>query len=331
MTVDHDVALAIATTIDQASFDAVAARAASTLRPAGAFGRLDETAAWLAGWQRTDQPAITRPGVIIFGADHGVAARGVSSYPAEITALMKDAILNGVATSSALAAAAGAELRFVDVGVGNPTEDFTITDAMTEARFQSSWDAGAEAVRSCDYDVLILGELGIGNTTSAAAIAAALLGGGGQAWAGRGTGVDDDGLARKVETVDAGIARLGVNPEPRSVWRAVGGAELVAMAGACVEARRRSIPLVLDGFIATAALLPLHIMAPGILDHTIAGHRSAERGHHRLLEAIGKTPLIELDLRLGEATGALVALPILRQAIAAVLDCATFDEVGLGD
>ncbi len=331
MTAATDIARALESTIDQTSFDAVATRAASTLRPAGAFGRLDETAAWLAGWQRTDHPGINNPGVIIFGADHGVAARGVSSYPAEITILMKDAILAGVATSSALAAATGAELNFVDVGVGDPTEDFTLADAMSDGRFQSAWDSGVEAVRSCGHDVLILGELGIGNTTSAAAIAAALLGGGGKAWAGRGTGVDDEGLARKVETVDAGVARLGADPEPLTVLRSVGGAELVAMAGACVEARRRSIPLVLDGFIATAALLPLHVMAPGILDHTLAGHCSAEGGHRRLLEAIEKVPLIELDLRLGEATGALVALPILRLAVAAVLDCATFDEVGLGD
>lgn len=331
MTVAADLARALETTIDQVSFNAVADRAASTLRPAGAFGRLDEIAAWLAGWQRTDRPGLYKPGVIIFGADHGIAARGVSSYPGEITALMKEAILAGVATSSALAAAAGADLHFVDVGVGNPTEDFTVADALSTERFESAWNAGTDAVVTTGHDVLILGELGIGNTTSAAAVAAALLGGDGAAWSGRGTGIDDDGLARKVATVDAGLARLGDHPTPLAVLHAVGGAELVAMAGACVEARRRSIPLVLDGFIATAALLPLHLMAPGILDHTIAGHCSAEAGHRRLLEVIEKVPLIELDLRLGEASGALVALPLLRQAVAAVLDCATFDEVGLGD
>jgi len=308
---------------------AVADRAANVLRPAGAFARLDETASWLASWQRTPHPTVEAPEVIIFGADHGVVARGVSAYPAEVTRAMVGAIEAKVATCTALAEASGASLRFVDVGVGNPTADLTEADALSTERFAQAWNAGAEAVASSTADVLILGELGIGNTTAASAVVAGILGGPVEDWVGRGTGVDDEGLARKVSVVQAGLARIGESQPPLEVLRRVGGAELVALAGAAVEARRRSIPLVLDGFIATAALLPLAAHHEGFLDHAIAGHCSAEPGHQKLLAALNKEPLLTLDLRLGEASGALVALPIVRAAVIAVVNVATFAEVGL--
>ncbi len=307
--------------------EAMSIRASRVLRPAGAFARLDEVAVWLAGWQGSDRPTVERPGVLIFAADHGVAARGVSAYPAEATAAMTQAIERRVATCSALAHAQGASLTLIDVGVGRPTNDLAVDDAMDHDRFEASWAAGVEAVAGLDADVLILGELGIGNTTSAAAVAACLLGGAAGEWAGRGTGVDDDGLGRKVDAIDAGIRRVGQGTAaPLEVLRRLGGAELVAMAGAAVEARRRRLPIVLDGFITTAALLPLELTAPGALDHVVAGHVSAEGAHRRLLEHLGKRPLIELDLRLGEASGALIALPLLRLAVAAVVDVATFGE-----
>lgn len=307
--------------------EAMAARASHVLRPSGAFARLDEVAVWLAGWQRSDRPTVERPSVLIFAADHGVAVRGVSAYPAEATAAMKQAIDRGAATCSALAHAQGASLTLIDVGVGQPTNDLAVDDAMDHDRFEASWTAGVDAVAALDADVLVLGELGIGNTTAAAAVAACLLGGAAGEWAGRGTGVDDGGLGRKVDAVDAGVRRVGQgSAAPLEVLRRLGGAELVAMAGAAVEARRRSLPIVLDGFIATAALLPLELTAPGALDHVVAGHVSAEGAHRRLLEHLGKRPLLELDLRLGEASGALVALPLLRLAVAAVVDVATFGE-----
>lgn len=326
---DIDEASAVVSSVEH--HDAVAERAAQVLRPAGAFARLDAVAAWLGGWQRRAQPTVERPGVIIFGADHGVTARDVSAYPASVTEAMVGAIEGGVATSTALARANGATLEFVDVGVGRPTADLVEADAMDEQRFVEAWGAGTTAVARSEADVLILGELGIGNTTAAAAVACGVLGGAPVDWVGRGTGVDDAGLERKRLAVGAAIARLGPNCQPLDVLRRVGGAELVAMAGAAVEARRRSIPLLLDGFIATAALTPLAVHRHGLLDHALAAHCSAELGHRRLLEAIDKEPLLELDLRLGEATGALVALPLLRAAVAAVVDVATFAEVGLGD
>jgi len=325
------IADAATTTPAEAHGAAVADRAANVLRPPGAFARLDETAAWLASWQRTDRPTVDNAEVIIFGADHGVAVRGVSAYPAEVTQAMANAITARVATCTALADASGAQLRFVDVGVGDPTGDLTVEDALSPERFALAWNAGVAAVHTSEADLLILGELGIGNTTAASAVVAATLGGPIADWVGRGTGVDDDGLRRKVAAVQAGLARIGSGQTPLEVLRRVGGAELVALAGAAVEARRRSLPLLLDGFIATAALVPLAAQYEGFLDHAIAGHCSAEPGHQRLLAALEKKPLLRLDLRLGEASGALVALPIVRAAVTAVVNVATFAEVGLGE
>lgn len=309
---------------------AVSKRASQVLRPGGALQRLDDLAVWLAGWQRTSTPSVDRTHVLLFAADHGVAVQDVSAYPAQITAAMKAAVQQQIATSTALASAHGATLQLIDVGVGDPTCDFTQTAALSPNRFAAAWATGVDAVASAEADLLILGELGIGNTTSAAAVAAGTLGGGGAQWCGRGTGVDDAGLARKVAAVDTGLARIGNGLEPLEVLRQLGGAELVAMAGAAVEARRQSIPLLLDGFIATAALVPLHVSHPGFLAHAIAGHCSAEPGHQKLLDALGLEPLLRLDMRLGEASGALVALPLLQSAVAAVMDVATFEEAGMG-
>lgn len=322
-----DAAMAVGPEVSAA--DAVTARAAQVLRPAGALRALDEVAAWLAGWQRCPRPRVERPAAVVFVADHGVARRGVSAYPQEVTAAMLAALEGGVATASALCRHLGVHLDVVDVGTGRPTGDITIEDALDRDRFDQAWAAGVEAVTGLDADLLVLGEMGIGNTTAAAAVAAGLFGGGAEAWCGRGTGVDDSGMDRKRRAVSAALDRIGPDPAPLEVARRVGGAELVAMAGAAVEARRRSIPLLLDGFIATAALAPLEVARPGFLDHAWAGHRSGEPGHGRLLERLGKTPLVTLDLRLGEASGALVALPLVRAAAAAVLDVATFAEAGV--
>jgi nicotinate-nucleotide--dimethylbenzimidazole phosphoribosyltransferase len=210
--------------------------------------------------------------------------------------------------------------------VGRPTADLATADALDTDRFFEAWAAGTAAVAALETDLLMLGELGIANTTAASAVVAGLLGGPVADWVGRGTGVDDLGYRNKVEAVTLAAAR-GPFP-PLEALRRAGGAELVAMAAASVEARRRSIPMVLDGFIATAAQMPLELHTPGILDHALAGHCSAEGGHRRLLERLGKRPLVELDLRLGEATGALMALPLVRLAVSAVLDVGTFDDLG---
>jgi nicotinate-nucleotide--dimethylbenzimidazole phosphoribosyltransferase len=314
---------------DQAAADAVAERARRVLRPAGALARLDGLAAWLAAWQGTARPAVRRPAAVVFAADHGVAATGVSAYPAEVTAAMVKALREGVATACALAAQVGATLEVVDVGVGDPTGDLAREPALGPARFRACVQAGRDAVAGLDADLLVLGEMGIGNTTAAAAVTAILLDLPAEATTGRGTGVDDAGLARKLAAVEAAKRRVGTGSAPMEVLRQAGGAELAALAGAALEARLRRLPLVLDGFVVTAAVAPLELRRPGALANTVAGHRSAEIGHRALLERLGQRPLLELDLRLGEGSGALAAVPLLRLAAAAVTEVATFAEWGL--
>jgi nicotinate-nucleotide--dimethylbenzimidazole phosphoribosyltransferase len=327
---------------DRAAAAAVAGRARQVLRPAGALARLDELAAWLAAWQGTSRPAVRRPAAVVFAADHGVAAGGVSAYPAEVTAAMLKALREGVATASVLARQVGATLDVVDVGVGEPTGDLAREDALDPARFRACVQAGRDAVAGLEADLLVLGEMGIGNTTAAAAVTAILLGRPAEAATGRGTGVDDPGLARKLAAVEAARRRVGgsgglmSSPPgdggsggPLEVLRRAGGAELAALAGAALEARLRRLPLVLDGFVVTAAVGPLELVCPGALANAIAGHRSAEPGHTAWLERLGLSPLLDLGMRLGEGSGALAAVPLLRLAAAAVTEVATFDEWGL--
>lgn len=314
---------------DEGSAASIHARAARILRPPGALARLDEAAAWLAAWQRTDHPAVAAPALVLFAADHGVVARGVTPYPSEVTAAVVKAVESGVATAPVMAALVGATVRVVDVGVAVPTGDISREPAMSEERFLDAFDAGRRAVRELGTDLLILGEMGIGNTTAAAAVSTALFGLPAARWTGRGTGIDDEMLAAKVAVVEAAVARLSASAGPIEILRQLGGAELAALAGAVTEARLRSIPCVLDGFVVGAAVAPLHVLRPGALDHCVAGHRSSEAGHGRLLHRLGLDPLLDLGMRLGEGSGALSAVPLLRLAAACVTDVATFDELGL--
>lgn len=324
---------------DEAARDAVAERASQVLRPVGAFERLDRLAEWLAGWQRTPEPAVRRPVVLIFAADHGVAAEGVSAYPADVTAAMVSAIEGEVATVTAVARQVGAVVRCDDVGVGAPTGNIRTHDAMSAGEFDASVNAGALAVdRAAETDgadVLVLGELGIANTTAAAAVCGLLFADDGASfaeaaarWTGPGTGVQAGALDHKRAVVRDALERVG-RVSPLEALRRAGGRELAAIAGAVAAARHRSIPVILDGFIGTAAAAPLALASPGALDHCIAGHCSAEPGHRELLSRLGLEPLVHLDLRLGEGTGALIAVPLVRIAAAAVTDVATFAEWGL--
>ena len=331
-SVDERVAslLAAAPGPDEASRVAVGARAASVLRPAGALARLDEVAAWLAAWQRTTTPRVDRPLAVVFVGDHGVASHGVSAYPQAVTEAMLRALREGVATAAAMARSIGAEIRVVDTGVGRPAGDITIEPALTDERFGECFDAGREAVSSTSCDLLVVGEMGIGNTTPAAAVAAGLYGGPAEVWTGRGTGIDGETWTRKVAVVEAARARAAeLGAGPIEILRQCGGSELAAICGAIAEARARSIPVVLDGFVVTAAAAPLDVLRPGALDHCVAGHRSPEPGHSLLLEKLAKEPLLDLGMRLGEASGALAAVPLVRLAAAAVVDVATFEEWGL--
>lgn len=313
---------------DRAAAAAVEARAQRVLRPTGALARLDVVAAWMAGWQRRTDPRVDRPGCIVFAADHGLMDKDLSAYPAEITRHMLAALQAGVATASVLARTLGAELVVVDVGVGDPTDDLTETAALSVDRFDAAFHAGRDAVATLDADVLVIGEMGIGNTTTAAAMCTALFGLSAQDWTGRGTGVDEATYARKVAAVQRAADRVR-DLSPVETMREVGGSELAAMAGATLEARLRSVPVLLDGFVVAAAVAPLDLLMPGALDHCLAAHVSSEPGHRLLLEKLGKQPLLDLDLRLGEASGALFALPLVGLACAAVTEVATFEEWGI--
>ncbi len=247
---------------------AVHDRAAHILRPSGALWWLDEIAAFVAEWQGSDRPRIERPAGLIFAADHGIAAATkVSAYPTGVTEAMLAAYRDGRSTINAWARIAGASVTAIDVGVARPTGDIRFEPALEPDRFEEITETAFAAVDELDTDLLVLGEMGIGNTTPSAAIAAALAGGETAAWVGRGTGVDDDGLARKRDAVRTACRRIAGVTDPLEILREVGGAEIVAITAATVAARHRSIPVVLDGYVVTSAVLPLNEIEPSTLDH----------------------------------------------------------------
>ena len=316
---------------DERAAEAVRARQLVLTKPPGSLGRLEELVAWLARWQGWDAPRLDRVEVVVFAGNHGVTAQGVSAYPADVTAQMVANFAAGGAAINQLARVAGAHLRVVPLELAAPTRDLTRAAAMDEGAFLAAVAAGAEAVQP-DADLLALGEMGIGNTTAAAALAAALFGGGGERWAGRGTGVDDAGLARKRGAVDAALARhADVLADPLRAAMALGGRELAAILGAVLAARLARVPVLLDGFVCTAAAAPLIRLDNDALAHARVAHRSAEAGHGALLGALGQRPLLDLDLRLGEASGAALAILVLRAAVACHNGMATFAEAGVRD
>ncbi|WP_314372456.1 nicotinate-nucleotide--dimethylbenzimidazole phosphoribosyltransferase [Sphingomonas paucimobilis] len=323
-----ETALAALTTPDAQARDAALARQGQLTKPPGSLGRLEEIAVFLAGWQGRARPRIERGRAVIFAGNHGVVARGVSAFPADVTAQMVANFAAGGAAINQLAAAAGLELTVVPLDLDRPTADFTTGPAMSVEDCLAALSTGAAAVG--DADLLVLGEMGIGNTTPAAALAAASFGGNAADWVGPGTGVDQEGLARKATAVTDGLALHHRHLNSAfEVLRRLGGREIAAMAGAVLAARMKGVPVVLDGFIGTAAVAPLALVNPGITAHCLAGHCSAEPGHVRLLGRLGLKPILSLDMRLGEGSGAAVAVQVIRAAIAAHDGMATFAEAGV--
>jgi len=309
--------------------DNAAQRQQNLTKPPGSLGRLEELAIWLAQWQAREQPRLDRVTVAVFAGNHGVAARGVSAYPPSVTAQMVANFAAGGAAINQIAKAASAELRVVPIELQRPTRDFTEAAAMSADEFLAALDIGYRAVPD-DCDLLAVGEMGIANTTAAATLCAALLGGGAARWAGRGTGVDDDGLARKRAAIEAALKfHRDILDDPLVVAAALGGRELAAISGAVLAARRCHIPVMLDGFVATAAALPLARLNARALDHCRAGHVSAESGHRDLLRELKLDPLLDLGMRLGEASGAGVAILLARAALACHAGMATFAEAGV--
>lgn len=322
-------ALADLPAIDAAARAAAAARQAELTKPAGSLGRLEAIALFMAGWQGRERPSAERIAVAVFAGNHGVAARGVSAFPAEVTAQMVANFAHGGAAINALAAACGANLSVVPLDLDRPTGDITTTAAMDADECLAALNAGAAAVpQGCE--LLLLGEMGIANTTPAAALCARAYGGSAEDWVGRGTGIDDAGLARKRLAVAQALALHGAQcTTPFETLRRLGGREIAAIAGAVLAARHARVPVLLDGFICCAALAPLAAANRAVLDHCLAAHGSAEAAHDRLLGHFGLAPLLRLDMRLGEASGAAVAAQIVRSALAAHNAMATFAEAAV--
>ncbi len=310
---------------------AAAARQDQLTKPPGSLGRLEQLAAWLATWQGRDRPRLDKIKIAVFAGNHGVAARGVSAFPSEVTVQMVANFAAGGAAINQLAKLAGADLQVEPIDLQRPTADFTVAPAMTADEFLAALDVGYRAV-SPDCDLLVVGEMGIANTTVAAALCTALLGGGAVRWTGRGTGVDDAGLARKWAAIEAGLARHRDSlADPLAMAAALGGRELAAIAGAVLAARAQRVPVLLDGFVTTAAVLPFARLNPALLEHCRAGHVSAEAGHRALLSELALDPLLDLGMRLGEASGAAVAIGLLKAALACHNGMATFAEAGVAD
>lgn len=326
---------------------AARARQASLTKPAGSLGTLEALAITLAALQATERPRAATAPIILFAGDHGVTAQGISAFPASVTVEMLRNFAAGGAAIAVLARELGAPLTVVDVGTlaaeplpgvvtdkpRHGTRDFTAGPAMTESELEFALAAGRRAVEAAGpADLVLFGEMGIGNTTAAAAVAAALLGKPPAAIAGTGTGLDAAGLAHKVRVIEAGLARHGLAGgavEPRRVLACVGGLEIAALAGAIVAAAQAGRPVLVDGFIVTVAALAAVRLNPTCRPWLIFSHRSAEQGHAAVLDALGAAPVLDLNLRLGEGSGAATALAVLRLACALHNDMATFAEAAV--
>ena len=316
--------------LDDEATAAIRARDAELTKPPGSLGRLEELATWLGAVQAKAIPTASRPLVVVFAANHGVVARGVSPYPASVTAGMVANFGAGGAAINQICGHFGLGLKVFELALEIPTADITAGPAMDEAGCAATIAFGMEAIHGTD--LLCLGEMGIGNTTVAAAIYAALYGGAVRQWVGRGTGLDDAGYDRKVAVVEEALAlhrdHLG---DPLEVLRRLGGREVAAMVGAILAARIERVPVILDGYVVCAAAAVLQALDPAALDHCVAGHRSAEGAHGEVLRRLGKTPLLDLGLRLGEGTGAALAAGIVRSALACHTGMATFAQAGVAN
>lgn len=313
---------------DATATAAARARQGQLTKPPGSLGRLEDVAIFMAGWQGRERPQLERGRVAIFAGNHGVVAQGVSAFPAAVTAQMVANFAAGGAAINQLARVAGLELVVVPLDLDRPTADFTQRPAMSAAECLAAMAAGAATVEA-GLDLLVIGEMGIGNTTAAAALALLSFGGSAAEWVGPGTGVDAAGIARKVAVVEqAGALHARATGALDRLAR-VGGREIAAMAGAVLRARQLGVPVLLDGFIACAAIAPFAAVAPDLTAHCLAGHCSAEPGHALLLDRLGLEPLLRLSMRLGEGSGAAVAATIVRAALAAHDGMATFAEAGV--
>ncbi len=327
------------------AMDGARARQDRLTKPQGALGRLEDLSIHLAGITGNIARSFEERAVLVMAADHGVAARGVSAYPQEVTAQMVANFLRGGAAINVLARQMGARVVVVDIGVAADlgpqkglvtrkvragTRDFVQEPALTPEEIRQAMETGIALANEVAPDLLALGEMGIGNTTAASAVVAAITGKPADLVTGRGTGIDDGTWRHKIALVDRALAFH--RPDPKSAFSvlgAVGGLEIAGLAGAAIAAAARRVPVVLDGFISTAAAMAAVTLCPPLRDYLIAGHRSVEPGHAVALKWLGLRPLLELDLRLGEGTGAILAFPIIEAAVRTLREMTTFDEAGV--
>ncbi|MFC4626221.1 nicotinate-nucleotide--dimethylbenzimidazole phosphoribosyltransferase [Daeguia caeni] len=308
---------------------AVREREVSLTKPAGSLGRLEEIAAWLAAWSGKRTPQINRPLVAVFAGNHGVTAQNITPYPSSVTAQMVENFAAGGAAINQLCIAYDLGLKVFDLALEHPTEDITRDAAMDERTCAATMAFGMEAIAG-GTDLLCIGEMGIGNTTIAAAICLALFGGVAEDWAGPGTGSVGELMERKLAAIRQAVALHQAHlKDPFEVLRRLGGREIAAMAGAILAARMEKIPVIIDGFVASSAAAILFAANPEAIDHCLFGHVSAEPGHRRLLDRMGKKPLLDLGMRLGEGTGAAVAAGIVKAAALCHSGMATFEQAGV--
>ncbi|MBN9317958.1 MAG: nicotinate-nucleotide--dimethylbenzimidazole phosphoribosyltransferase [Devosia sp.] len=316
---------------DEGAVAAIRARDRQLTKPPGSLGELEALVEFLGRWQGKPSPTLDNPMVAIFAGNHGVTDQGVSAFPREVTAQMVANFTAGGAAVSQICALHELNLRVFELALELPTGDITQTAAMDDRMCAATIAYGMEAVAG-KPDLLAIGEMGIGNTTVAAAIYAALYGGAGADWVGRGTGVDDAGLRRKADAVDRAIAlHKDALDDPLAILARLGGREIAAMLGAIIAARQQKIPVIVDGFVATSAAAIAHAANPASIDHCLFGHVSAEHAHARVLDAMGKRPLLDLGMRLGEGSGAALAAVVVKTALHLHKNMATFSSAGVSD
>jgi len=314
---------------DDAAVAAVRAREMQLTKPTGSLGRMEELVEFLARWQHRSRPRLDNPMVTIFAGNHGVTDQGVSAFPREVTAQMVANFTNGGAAISQICGLHEINLRVFELALELPTGDITQEAALDDQMCAATIAYGMEAVAG-KPDLIGLGEMGIGNTTIAAAIYAALYGGSGADWVGRGTGVDDPGLARKADAVDRALARhAGELDHPLAILARLGGREIAAMLGALIAARHQKVPVIVDGYVATAAAAIAHAVNPASINHCLFAHVSAEGAHARVLENMGQAGLLDFGMRLGEGSGAALAIVMAKTALHLHNNMATFDSAAV--
>jgi len=326
---EFNLLLQTVTEIDEKAIEAVRERDAQLTKPAGSLGELEALVRFLAGWQKKPQPTLENPMVAIFAGNHGITAQGVSPFPVEVTAQMVANFTAGGAAISQICALHQLNLRVFELALEIPTKDFTIEPALDDKTCAATIAYGMEAIAG-KPDLLCIGEMGIGNTTVAAAIYAALFGGTGADWVGRGAGSDDEGVKRKIDVVDKGLAlHVNENSHPLEILASLGGREIAAMVGAIIAARHKNIPVIIDGFVASSAAAIVFAVNPKALDHCIFAHVSKEQAHKNALEKMGKTAMLDLGMRLGEGSGAALGAVLAKTALHLHNNMSTFEEAAV--